>query len=319
MSHENELGTNDRAPNAMSFDHASYNLHPIILCRIIRNDIRTRWTLVGEYTLSSFVLEMHETCNTFELWGGVLGGSGGAATDRLQRRLLHYEILGLGDRRRPREERMTLASRFKSKNDCCHPPGMPRELYLNKSVADLMSARNQLIFFFVSWLIAISLCVIEKLHARNRRSADPLMPWHLFCALFVNKDIKELSDGRAELLKDQSNRSTNADVSTPALVEPTRTEYLWPKTAQQLHYFDVLKDMRKQGHAQNNNTVSRITRGWGCLCGHPWPPSDRVGGRTPIRTGVPHWFLIGGLAHYDYLRPHVLFGDGITHVSFNQQ
>ena len=76
MSHENDLGTNDRAPNAMSFDHASYNLHPIILCRIIRNDIRTRWTLVGEYTLSSFVLEMHETCNTFELWGGVLGGVG---------------------------------------------------------------------------------------------------------------------------------------------------------------------------------------------------------------------------------------------------
>ena len=188
---------------------------------------------------------------------------------------------------------MRLACKFKSKNDCCHPHGMPRELYNTKNVDDLMSARSQLIFFFVSWMVAISLCVIEKLHARNRRSADPLMPWHLFCALFVNKDLKELSDGRAELLKDQSS-STNADVSTPALVEPKRTVYLMPKRPQQLYHHDVLKDLKKHGHAQNNNTVSRITRGGGVCVAIPGHQAIELGATPQFAVA----FLIGGLAHY---------------------
>ena len=134
----------------------------------------------------------------------------------------------------------------------------------------------------------MSLWVIEKLHARNRRSADPLMTLHMFCALFVNKDLQELSDGRAELLKDQS-KLTNADVSTPALLEPAPTVYFMPNTAKQLHHHDVLKRLKKQGRAHNNNTVSRITMGGGVGVAIPGHQAIELGAEPQSALA----FLIG--------------------------
>ena len=156
---------------------------------------------------------------------------------------------------------------------------MPREVHNTKTVDDLMSPKNQLIFFFVSWLIAISLCVIEKLHARNRRSADPSMAWHQFCSLFVNKDLKELSDGRAELLKDQS-RSQIAAVSTTALAKPL--SYLRHKRPEQLYHWDFLKDVKAQGRVQSIHPVSRITRGWRCRNATPGQQAIELGAEPPL-------------------------------------
>jgi hypothetical protein len=53
-------------------------------------------------------------------------------------------------------------------------------------------------------MIRISLSVVEKLHARNRRAADPNVSWGGFSSAFINQDVRELCDKRNAVEKSSS-------------------------------------------------------------------------------------------------------------------
>jgi hypothetical protein len=104
---------------------------------------------------------------------------------------LPWRIFGVGDRRRTFEDRSSLVENFLRMAICCIPPGLAHGLH-QMTREQLLTPGWQTILFFAAWELALSLSVVEKLHARNRRNADPQMSWHNFATAFVNKEVRGL-------------------------------------------------------------------------------------------------------------------------------
>ena len=72
---------------------------------------------------------------------------------------------------------------------CCVPRGLGRTL-LAQTYEELTSCKNQTIYFFGASEVDLSLSVLEKLHERNRHSADPSSHFHTFQSQFVNREVR---------------------------------------------------------------------------------------------------------------------------------
>ena len=85
---------------------------------------------------------------------------------------LPWSICSLGDGRISLHERQQLQAEWRRKQPCCLPFGFARSTLTDKA-SDMTEQLWQRILFFAGWSLKLSTAVIERLHARNRRSADP--------------------------------------------------------------------------------------------------------------------------------------------------
>ena len=92
-------------------------------------------------------------------------------------KLLSYpwRLVALGDERRPIAERLRLAEAFRQASPCCLPFGLARDLRAmpDMSAERLCSPAMRKVWLVLAWETLTSLSTIERLHARNRRCADP--------------------------------------------------------------------------------------------------------------------------------------------------
>lgn len=99
-----------------------------------------------------------------------------------------WQLFRLGDKRNSVDVVQTVARRFKAKNSCCVEFGLGRDLHAALSEGDLCSQKWRSFFHVASFEVHTSLANIERLHARNRATADPYMSWANFASSFIGKE-----------------------------------------------------------------------------------------------------------------------------------
>ena len=87
---------------------------------------------------------------------------------------LPWCIFSLADSREPLEfRRLWLEDLRRTKQPCCLP-AFSKDLVMG-TCGDILGPILQRVLFFAGWGIKLSTAVIERLHARNRRSADSMI------------------------------------------------------------------------------------------------------------------------------------------------
>ena len=104
---------------------------------------------------------------------------------------------GLGDCRRHEGDYADIADQIRETRSCCQPYGMARDLHEMRLSQELLTSwRFRRVLFFGAYGLMLSMALIERLHARSRRSSNPQTPWSNFAANFVNAEHKEQRGNR---------------------------------------------------------------------------------------------------------------------------
>ena len=137
-----------------------------------------------------------------------------------------WVAFSIGDRRRPMSDRERLATWVKTRNSCCTPPGIVRDIVADgaATVAALLGFVWEMKLFMAAWELYMSLSIVERTHARNRANADGQMSWHNFASSYVNDTVRQLAEGRAETDKlhkaaDKVETERLSDVAGPVVEE----------------------------------------------------------------------------------------------------
>ena len=105
-----------------------------------------------------------------------------------------WDVFRIADTRRSLPERAVFEARFKGRRECRTPFGFCRMLLVLELA--LTTMRISVMLFSVAWFISLSLHNIERLHALNRRSADPRKSWHRFGADLIGALLSASDDHR---------------------------------------------------------------------------------------------------------------------------
>jgi hypothetical protein len=175
-------------------------------------------------------------------------------------------MYGMGDLRRPMSERVSIARDVKDKPSCCIPFGAARTINEAEelTVEVLVSVVYVRIWYFLAWQYRMSLSMIKKLHARNRRNADPNMSWANFSAQFVNQEVVHLRDNRLAPMADlKRTRLHSLPQQSPLMDAPPSLTLLeqereriksmiegtmQKRSATQLHWAHWLQTQQRFGH-----------------------------------------------------------------------
>ena len=156
---------------------------------------------------------------------------------------LPWNLFTMADPRRPAIVREAMLARFQAKDECCVPFGFGRRIH--KRRVDLTCFSSALMMYCVSWWVAMSLHCIERLHALNRRQADPRKAWHRFVADFVGAMLSGAREHRQVCLDQQG----VVQQSMPALSDAPgpRAGRVVAQSAFQLYRKQWFKDQRELG------------------------------------------------------------------------
>jgi hypothetical protein len=134
---------------------------------------------------------------------------------RLVGKLLEFEVVAVGDRRRSTEDRVDLVENFCRKRRCCLPHSGPRRLQKRARAAaeqlkeDIKgSAVEKMEFVVWSWrhwlfhaayAFLLSVAAVEREHSMNKRRGGDRTRCALLGAMAVNAEVRLRSEMRAEI------------------------------------------------------------------------------------------------------------------------